>query len=223
MRLLVVEDDDVIGSTLEAALSKDGYDVDWVRDGERGLDMARQHPYAVVVLDLMLPKLDGFEVCRRLRAAQVGTPVLILTARDAVDDRVTGLDAGADDYLPKPFAYKELSARLRALTRRTKSIKSKILRVDDLDIDTSDRSVRRDGVVVRLTPREYDLLEALARNRGRILTRDVIIGEVWGDDESLSNTVNFHVTSLRKKIDIGRTTPLIETVHGYGYRIRESQ
>lgn len=223
MRLLVVEDDDIIGSTLEGALTKEGYDVDWAKNGERGLLMGLEHPYSAIVLDLMLPKLNGMQVCARLRKASVNTPILMLTARDGIDDRVQGLDHGADDYLPKPFDFKELTARIRALIRRNQPVKAPILTAEDLEIDTTDRSVRRAGELVKLTPREYDLLEALVRNRGRVLSRELIIGTIWGDDESLSNTVNFHVTSLRKKIDQNRDRPLIETVHGFGYRLRDPQ
>lgn len=221
MRVLVVEDDEVIGATLKSALSKEGYRVDWEPDGEAGLEAARTHPYSVVVLDVMMPKMDGWQVCAAMRRAKINVPVLMLTARDSVEDKVKGLDVGADDYLAKPFDFRELAARVRALGRRNKVDKTAKLTADDLEIDPSDRSVRRDGALVHLTPREYDLLEALARNRGRVLTRELIIATVWGDDESFSNTVNFHVTSLRKKVDLGRVAPLIQTVHGFGYRMRE--
>lgn len=221
VRILVVEDDDVIGSTLQGALTKEGYRVDWERDGATGLKAAQTHPYSVVVLDVMMPAMDGWEVCAALRRGKSTVPVLMLTARDSVDDKVKGLDVGADDYLAKPFDFRELSARVRALARRNKVDKSAKLTVDDLEIDPADRSVRRSGNLVHLTPREYELLEALARNRGRVLTREVIISNVWGDDESMSNTVNFHVTALRKKIDGDREHALIQTVHGFGYRLRE--
>lgn len=221
MRILVVEDDDVIGSTLQGALTKEGYRVDWERDGQAGLRAAQAHPYSLVVLDVMMPLMDGWEVCAALRKAKSTVPVLMLTARDSIDDKVKGLDVGADDYLAKPFDFRELTARVRALTRRGKADRSAKLTVDDLEIDPGDRSVRRNGALVHLTPREYELLEALARNRGRVLTREIIISNVWGDDESFSNTVNFHVTALRKKIDCDREHPLIQTVHGFGYRLRE--
>jgi two-component system copper resistance phosphate regulon response regulator CusR len=143
----------------------------------------------------------------------------MLTARDAVEDRVRGLDIGADDYLVKPFDFNELLARVRALLRRDKPTKSSRMTFDDLEIDSAGKTVRRNGEVLKLTPREYSLLEALVRNRGRVLSREVIIDRIWNDDESMSNTVNFHVTALRKKIDSGREKSLIETVHGFGYRI----
>jgi DNA-binding response OmpR family regulator len=221
MRILVVEDDEVIGSTLQNTLTKEGYRVDWEQNGKAGLQAAQTHPYSVVVLDVMMPVMDGWEVCAALRRAKSTVPVLMLTARDSVDDKVKGLDVGADDYRAKPFDFRELTARVRALARRSKVDKSAKLTVDDLEIDPADRSVRRAGALVHLTPREYELLEALARNRGRVLTREVIITNVWGDDESFSNTVNFHVTALRKKIDADRENPLIQTVHGFGYRLRE--
>ncbi|MBV6458836.1 MAG: Response regulator MprA [Fimbriimonadaceae bacterium] len=222
MRILVVEDDAVLGEQLVKSLTREGFRVDWAKDGEEGVDRAILHPYSLVLLDVMLPKLNGFEVCRSLRQVQVDMPILMLTARDEVSDKVTGLDAGADDYLAKPFAFPELMARIRALTRRSSVSKSAVLQVADLEISTIDQSVKRAGELVHLTPREYSLLVALAQNRGRVLSREVILERVWGDDQSLSNTVNFHVTSLRKKIDSDRAGSLIETVHGFGYRIPEA-
>jgi two-component system copper resistance phosphate regulon response regulator CusR len=145
----------------------------------------------------------------------------MLTAKDAIEDRVKGLDLGADDYLVKPFSIKELLARVRALTRRGKLEKSSIIYLADLEIETRSKIVKRQGEILHLTPREYSLLESLARNRGRTLSREYIIEQVWNDDQSLSNTVNFHVTALRKKIDVGRERSLIETIHGFGYRIQE--
>jgi len=221
VRILVVEDDAVLGEQLVKALGREGFRVDWAKDGEEGVDSAILHPYALVLLDVMLPKLNGFDVCRSLREVQVDTPILMLTARDEVADKVTGLDAGADDYLAKPFAFPELMARIRALTRRTSANKAAKILVGDLEISTIDQSVKRAGESLHLTPREYSLLVALAQNRGRILSRETILERVWSDDQSLSNTVNFHVTSLRKKIDSGRANSLIETVHGFGYRIPE--
>lgn len=223
MRILVVEDDAVLGDQLVKALSREGFRVDWAKDGEEGVDSAIVHPYGLVLLDVMLPKLNGFEVCRALREVQIDTPILMLTARDEVSDKVVGLDAGADDYLAKPFAFPELLARIRALTRRSSVNKAAVLHVSDVEINTIDQSIKRGGDMLHLTPREYSLLVALAQNRGRVLSRETILERVWGDDESLSNTVNFHVTSLRKKIDAGRETSLIETVHGFGYRIAEGE
>lgn len=220
MRILVIEDDEVIAERLHHALTKEGYAVDTVPDGERGLALAQLRPYSLILLDLMLPGRDGVSVCEALRRGRHNVPILMLTARGQVEDKVRGLDAGADDYLPKPFEFKELLARIRALLRRDKARKGALLVVDDLEIDPTAKVVRRAGHDLHLTPREFSLLEALARNQGRVLTRDVIIEQIWADDRSLSNTVNFHVTSLRKKIDEGREKSLIETVHGFGYRLR---
>lgn len=220
MRILVVEDDDVIADRLKIALKKEGYKVDLAIDGDDGLYQAQVTRYAVIVLDLMLPKRDGWSVCSTLRAKGINTPILMLTARDAINDRVKGLDAGADDYLPKPFDFSELTARIRALLRRDKMHKTTLIEVADLVIDPVGRTVTRAGESLHLTPREFSLLEALARNAGRTLTREIIIEEIWADDDSLSNTVNFHVTSLRRKVDSGREKPLIQTVHGFGYSLR---
>lgn len=220
MRILVVEDDDVIGEQLAKALTKEGYQVELAYDGEEGLRMAIEREPAVIVLDLMLPKMDGFGVCEALRKRRNKVPILMLTARDQIQDKVRGLDYGADDYLAKPFDFSELAARIRALLRRDKSIRSGLLEIADLSINPSAKTVTRGGEFLHLTPREYSLLEALAQNEGRVLTREVIVDRIWGDEESLSNTVNFHVTSLRKKIDSGREGSLIETVHGFGYRLR---
>lgn len=221
MRILVVEDDAVLGMELMKALSREGFKVDWAKDGEDGVEQAIVHPYTVILLDIMLPKLDGIKVCRALRNMQIEAPILMLTARDQTTDKVKGLDSGADDYLAKPFEFSELMARIRALSRRGASNRAAEMFIGDLEINTIDQSVKRAGERLHLTPREFSLLVALAQNRGRVLSRDTILERVWGDDRSLSNTVNFHVTSLRKKIDAGRNGSIIETVHGFGYRIPE--
>lgn len=217
--MLVVEDDRVIAMQLKRALEKEGYSVEVAFDGISGLEEAKLNPPHLILLDLMLPKMGGLEVCERLRRSKVNCPILMLTARDDVEDKVQGLDAGADDYLPKPFELSELLARIRALLRRDKSTRSEILVVADLHIDPKGKSVTRNGQEIRLTPREFSLLEALARNAGRVLEREMIIDQIWNDDASMSNTVNFHVTALRKKIDEGREKSLIQTVHGFGYRL----
>jgi two-component system copper resistance phosphate regulon response regulator CusR len=221
VRILVVEDDAVLGMELMKALSREGFKVDWAKDGEDGVEQAIVHPYTVILLDIMLPKLDGIKVCRALRNMQIEAPILMLTARDQTTDKVKGLDSGADDYLAKPFEFSELMARIRALSRRGASNRAAEMFIGDLEINTIDQSVKRAGERLHLTPREFSLLVALAQNRGRVLSRDTILERVWGDDRSLSNTVNFHVTSLRKKIDAGRNGSIIETVHGFGYRIPE--
>jgi DNA-binding response OmpR family regulator len=220
MRILLIEDDDVIAERIKFGLEKARFVVDVAFDGETGLRMAREGPYAVVVLDLMLPGRDGWSVCEALRLRRNPVPILMLTARGAVEDRVRGLNAGADDYLPKPFDFTELLARVRALLRRDQIHKSGSLQVADLEIDSTTRQVRRAGQELVLTPREFSLLEALARNEGRTLTREHILERVWGDDESYSNTVSFHVASLRKKVDAEHAMKLIHTVHGIGYVLR---
>ncbi len=221
LRVLLVEDDEVISERLKRALEKEGYPTDLAHDGQVGLEMARMGEYSVIILDVMMPKRDGWSVCQALRDSKNSTPILMLTAKDAIEDRVKGLDLGADDYLVKPFSLKEFLARIRALTRRNKLEKSSIIHLADLDIDAGAKTVTKAGEPLKLTKREFTLLEALARNRRRILSREYIIEQIWNDEDSVSNTVNFHVTSLRKKIDIGRDKSLIETVHGFGYRISE--
>ena len=221
MRVLLVEDDEVISERLKRALEKEGYTADLAHDGQVGLDLARYGEYSVIILDVMMPKRDGWSVCQALRDSRNTTPILMLTAKDAIEDRVKGLDLGADDYLVKPFSLKEFLARIRALTRRNKMEKSSIIHVSNLEIDAKAKTVTIDGNGLKLTKREFTLLEALARNRSRILSREYIIEQIWNDEESVSNTVNFHVTSLRKKIDVGRAKSLIETIHGFGYRISE--
>jgi DNA-binding response OmpR family regulator len=220
MRILLIEDDDVIAERIKFGLEKARFMVEVAYDGETGLRLAREGPYALVILDLMLPGRDGWSVCEALRLRRNPVPILMLTARGAVEDRVRGLNAGADDYLPKPFDFTELLARVRALLRRDQIHKSGSLQVADLEIDSTTRQVRRAGQELVLTPREFSLLEALARNEGRTLTREHILERVWGDDESYSNTVSFHVASLRKKVDAEHAMKLIHTVHGVGYVLR---
>lgn len=223
MRVLIAEDDEIIGDRLRRALVKEGFIADWVQNGQMALDHVRSQEYALVILDVMMPVRDGWSTCQAIRDSKNPVPILMLTAKDAIDDRVKGLDLGADDYLVKPFSLKELLARVRALTRRNKIEKSNVIHLADLEIESKAKTVRRGHETLHLTPREYSLLEALARNRGRTLSREFIIEQVWNDDESLSNTVNFHVTALRKKVDVGRDKSLIETVHGFGYRIYEGE
>ncbi|HZH98929.1 MAG TPA: response regulator transcription factor [Fimbriimonadaceae bacterium] len=220
MRILLVEDDRVIADSIRDALERERFDVDVRRDGESGLDATIVGSYALIILDIMLPKRDGFSVCRELRKNKIATPVLMLTARDGVEDRVQGLDCGADDYLAKPFDLRELLARVRALVRRDKIHRTGLISVADLEIDSNAHIVKRAGKEIRLTPREFSLLEALARNEGRTLTREVILENVWGNDFSMDGTVNFHVASLRKKVDGDFPVKLIHTVHGFGYVLR---
>lgn len=220
MRILVVEDDPVISEQVAGALRREGHAVEVAHDGQQAVDLAYPGAYNLIVLDIMLPKLDGWEVCTRIRNQRQTVPILMLTARDSVADRVRGLEGGADDYLPKPFDMREMLARVRALLRRDKVHRTGVIHIADLEVDTRARIVRRGGVEVSLTPREYALLEALARNEGRTLTRTVILESIWGNEECYENTVNFHVASLRKKVDADPLVKLIHTVHGIGYVLR---
>jgi two-component system copper resistance phosphate regulon response regulator CusR len=220
MKILLIEDEPDIAAVVKQGLEEAGYVVDAAGDGIKGLDLATSGSYALILLDLMLPRMDGWRVCEELRARRDATPILMLTARDAVQDRVRGLDLGADDYLPKPFDFDELLARVRALLRRDSVHKARVIRVADLEIDTGARRVTRAGREIILTPREYSLLVALASRQGRVLTRDVIRETVWADEDSYSNTVDVYIGLLRKKIDAGHDVKLIQTVHGLGYTLK---
>lgn len=217
MRILLVEDQVEIAEFIQRGLEEAGHQVRVATDGERGLCLALEQPFHIIILDLMLPKRDGWSVCRELRERRVNTPLLMLTARDAVRDRVRGLDLGADDYLCKPFDFGELLARVQALGRRDRLHRGRRIRVADLEMDTAARTVTRKGAPISLTAREYALLEALAANEGRILSREVIQERVWMDEESYSNTVDVHIKGLRKKIDTGYDVKLIHTVYAQGY------
>lgn len=226
MRVLIVEDEPVIAEAIREGLEEEQFQVDVAGDGARGIALAHEGPYAAIVLDLMLPKVDGWQVCRRLREDGIDTPILMLTARGAPDERVQGLEIGADDYLPKPFHFPELLARIRALLRRDRRYRGKVIRIDDLEIETLSHSVRRAGRTIVLTQREYTLLEALASREGRVLTRETIQERVWMDDASLasfSNTVDVHIGQLRKKIDNGHSVKLIQTIRGLGYVLRRPE
>ena len=220
MKVLVIEDDPLISEVIKAGLEQSYFKVDTAFDGLSGYEMAIDHPYSVIVLDLMLPKMDGIAVCQRLREQKIDTPIIMLTARDAVTDRVKGLESGADDYLPKPFDFRELLARVRAVQRRTNVNKTQVIKVADLVLDTTARRVTRNGREIVLTPREFSLLEALAAHEGQVLSREVIQERVWLDDSSYSNTVDAHIKSLRKKVDSEFPTKLIQTVFGVGYTLR---
>ncbi|MHB9133026.1 MAG: response regulator transcription factor [Armatimonadota bacterium] len=222
MKILLIEDDTLIRDVIKRGLEEDRlYAVDAAADGHAGLRMALEADYAVIILDIMLPGLDGWRVCEEVRARRIATPILMLTARDAVQDRVRGLEIGADDYLSKPFEFDELLARVRALVRRDKRYKARILQIGQLTIDTGTRTVMRDGAEIPLTPREYTLLEALAMNEGRVMSRDAIQYQVWNSDENTSNTVDAYIRLLRKKIDAGHPVKLIHTVHGLGYMVKD--
>jgi len=221
MRILVVEDDRRVASFIQRGLEEEGYAVDVAHEGLEAGASAQVVDYDCVVLDLMLPGRSGLQVLRDIRARKPELPVLILTAKDSLDERVAGLDSGADDYMGKPFALAELSARIRALLRRGKTHDA-ILRLADLEIDIARRRVTRGGRAIDLKPKEYALLEYLMRNSDRPLTRSLIIEHVWNIHfDSVSNVVEVHINSLRKKIDRGADVPLIHTVRGVGYMLTD--
>ncbi len=221
MRVLLVEDERTIAAYVKRGLEEQGYAVDVAYDGREALEWLDAAPFDLVVLDVMLPELNGLEVCRELRARGFRMPVLMLTARDTVDDRVNGLDSGADDYLVKPFAIRELLARLRALARRSADVpKTTVLQVADLTLDTATRRVRRAGKLIELTAKEYAVLECLMRAPGRVLTRTMIAEQVWNYDSfNQSNVVDVYIRNLRRKIDDPFPVKLIHTVRGAGYRL----
>ena len=222
MRVLVVEDEAKLAALLARGLREEGYSVDVADRGEEAVWMAEATQYDAILLDVMLPGVDGFEVARRLRAREVWSPVLMLTARDQLDDRVTGLDAGADDYLAKPFAFEELLARVRALVRRTPTERRVVFEVDGLRFDRNQRRVWRDDVELDLSPKELALLELFMRRPGTVLTRSELLDGAWDMSfERRSNVVDVYVRTLREKIDrpFGRSS--IETVRGIGYRLRD--
>lgn len=222
MRLLVVEDERQIASFLERGLKEEGYAVDVVYNGNDALDWTVAVEYDAIVLDVLLPGRDGFSVCRELRARGSTTPVLMLTARDAVDDRVNGLDSGADDYLVKPFAFKELLARLRAVTRRQSDSRSNELHLADLTLNTLTHTAQRGERRIELTTKEYNLLEFLMRHPNRVLSRTQIAEHVWNlDFVAESNVVDVYIRYLRRKIDDEAELKLIKTVRGSGYLISD--
>ena len=228
MLVLVVEDDPAVRASLQRSLAFEGYDVVVATDGAAGLEAISTHRPDAVLLDLGLPRLDGLEVCRRLRASGDVTPVLMLTAREGTRDRVSGLDAGADDYLPKPFALEELLARLRALLRRAGAAAAgpataEVFEVEDLRLDTSAREVERAGREVVLTRTEFDLLEMFMRHPRQVLTRAQILQQVWGFDfDPGSNTLEVYVGYLRRKLEDGGSPRLLQTVRGVGYVLKPS-
>ncbi len=218
MRILIVEDFELLRDSLAQGLRERGFAVDVAVDGDQGLWLAKSNDYDVIVLDLMLPGIDGLTLLTSLRAKQVDTHVLILTARDTIEDRVTGLDSGADDYLVKPFVFEELLARIRALLRRKYQRKSPTINIADLEIDTTRKTVRRDGMQVVLTPSEYALLEYLALRAGEVVSRTDIWEHLYDFDSSAtSNVVDVFIKRLREKLESGRQPRLIHTKRGHGY------
>ena len=221
LRVLVVEDEPAISAAVRTALSADGHAVDVAEDGLDALVWVDAYPYDLLILDVVLPGLDGFEVCARVRQRGLTTPILMLTALDQVRDRVTGLDQGADDYLVKPFAMAELRARIRALARRQTEGRPVTIKVHDLELDPATHTVRRGGKTIRLSVREFAMLELFARHPGHLFHRDRLIDKLWNADFSAeSNIVEVYVRNLRRKVDGGRRDGLIQTVRGSGYRLR---
>lgn len=226
MRILVVEDDAKVARALQQGLATEGYDVCVAPTGEEGFFLAARERFDLILLDVMLPGRDGFEVLETLRQREVVTPVLMLTARDAVEDRVAGLDAGADDYLVKPFAFPELLARIRALVRRGRPEHALRFKVADLEIDLVTRTAVRAGRSLELTAREFQLLEYLMRHQGQLVSRQMLASDVWKEPNRgtpLDNVIDVHIARVRKKVDIGSSPRLIHTVRGVGFMLREGE
>jgi len=222
MRILIVEDEHRIANAIKKGLEQERYAVDVAYDGTTGFDLSATEDYDLIILDLMLPDMDGLTILQSLRARNIHIPILILTAKSQIDDKVTGLNEGADDYLTKPFSFEELLARIRALTRRPKMVLSTVLKVGDLTMDPTQYTVSRDGAEISLSSKEFALMEYLLRNAGKILTREQIIGHVWNyDADILPNTVEVYMKKLRSKIDqpFRHKPPLVRTIRGFGYKI----
>ncbi len=223
MRILLVEDEKKVARFIQQGLEEEHYAVDVAHDGEKGLHMALNENYDLLILDVMLPKLNGLDLIKAVRANKRTTPTLMLTAKSATEDKVAGLDSGADDYLTKPFAFEELLARVRSLLRRGAQEKSIILRVADLELDTVTHKAKRGGKTIELTAKEYALLEYLMRNKGRVLSRTIISEHIWDYNfDTGTNIIDVYVNHLRNKIDEGYEPKLIHTVRGVGYVMKES-
>lgn len=222
MRLLLVEDEQKLANALKQALELRNYTVDVAYDGELGLDLATSEHYDLVILDLMLPKITGFTICQQLRADHINTPILILTAKGQVADKVTGLDCGADDYMVKPFALTELFARVRALTRRSPTVTQPLLKVQNLTLDPVSFKVSRAGTSISLSAKEFALLEYLLRHKGVVVSREQLVNHVWPYDSAiLPTTVEVHIKHLRDKLNLPGQSPLIQTVRGFGYELSD--
>ena len=222
-RILLIEDEEQIAQLIKQGLEEAGHEVDVALDGLSGLNMTEDQIYSLLILDIMLPGIDGWNVCRTLRSRRNRMPILMLTACSELADRIRGLDLGADDFLAKPFEFGELAARVRALLRRDKMHRSRIIHIADIEIDTGLRQVQRTGRPIHLTPREYALLEALATRQGVVVSRETIQEQVWMGDDCFSNEVDVYIGRLRKKLDAGRQTKLIRTVHRSGYMFSEPE
>ncbi len=222
MPILIIEDEKKLSDLLKQALQGERYAVDTAYDGEEGLAKALKNDYSLILLDIMLPKKDGFAVCKELRDSSIHTPIIMLSARETIEDRVTGLDLGADDYLVKPFGMKELFARIRSVLRRRKTTSPDILKIDDLILDRKKHEVTRAGQVIALTPKEYKLLDTLLSNSNQAINRRKLIDKAWGPDfVETSNELNVHIKYLRTKLEKGSKKSLIHTVRGVGFVLKE--
>ena len=220
MRILVVEDEIKLANAVRRALQLQKYAVDIAYDGQSGLDLAVGESFDLIILDVMLPGIDGMEICRRIRREGIKTPVLMLTAKGRISDKITGLDTGADDYMVKPFSFEELFARIRALFRRSVQSPDPLLQVKDLTLDPVSFKVERSGKSIKLSSREFSILEYLIRRKNTVVTRDQILSHVWDyDSDVLPGTVEVHIKHLRDKLDTSFTVPLIKTIRGFGYEI----
>ena len=222
MAILIIEDEKKLVDILKKALKNERFSVDVAYDGQTGLEKGLKNNYSLIILDIMLPKKDGFAVCKELRARHIHTPIIMLTARGSVEDRVTGLDAGADDYLIKPFGIKELFARIRAILRRRKTSDPDITKIGNLVMDKNKHEVTRAGSVISLTPKEYKLLDTLMTYQGEAINRRKLIDHAWGPDfKETNNELNVHIRYLRTKVDGGKNKPLIHTIRGVGFVLKE--
>jgi two-component system copper resistance phosphate regulon response regulator CusR len=220
MRVLIVEDERRLSNIIKKGFIEDGFAVDQAFDGEEGQYLAESEQYDLIVLDIMLPKLDGLQVCKELRKKSIKTPVLMLTAKSTTEDKVAGLDSGADDYITKPFSFVEFRSRVHALIRRSHQESSPVLTVDDLLVDPLKHVVSRGGKTINLTPKEFAVLELFLRHKGEVVSRTMIIEHVWDYNfDGMSNVVDVFVGTLRKKVDTGAKVKLIQTVHGVGYKV----
>lgn len=223
MRILLVEDERRLANIVKKGLTEEGFAVDIAYDGEEGQYLAQSETYDLILLDITLPKVDGITICKNLRKRNIKTPILMLTARSTLEDKVFGLDSGADDYITKPFAYLELRSRIHALIRRSKQESSPVLRILDLEFDPIRHIVKRAGNIITLTPKEFSVLELLLRHKDEVVSRTMIIEHVWDYNfDSMSNVVDVFVAAIRRKVDKGAKVRLIHTLHGVGYKISES-